>query len=205
MSRPLIAILRGITPAEAVPVAHALVGVGIDRIEVPLNSPEAINSISAIVESVAREAQVGAGTVITSDEVMQVHRAGGQFIVSPNTDVDVIRATKAVRMQSIPGVLTPSECFAAIAAGADALKFFPASLLGADGLKAIHAVLPQGTPKFVVGGVDAANLRQWMLAGADGFGLGTSIYTPGSSLSDTVIKAGEIVAAYDSACVDNES
>lgn len=197
MSRPLIAILRGIAPGEAVPVAYALVEAGIDRIEVPLNSPAPYDSIAAIVAGVGERARIGAGTVTTVDQVMDVQRAGGRFIVSPNTDVGVIHATKAAGMQSIPGVLTPTECLEAIAAGADALKFFPSCVLGIDGLKAIRAVLPQGTRLFVVGGVDRENIGRWLGAGADGIGLGSSLYTPGRNIDDISRSACEIVAVYD--------
>lgn len=200
MSRPLIAILRGITPAEAAPVANTLLEAGIERIEVPLNSPAPFDSISAIVASVGQDARVGAGTVTTADEVSEVRRAGGHFIVSPNVDVRVVHATKKAQMQSIPGVLTPTECFEAIAAGADGLKFFPSCVLGVAGLMAIRAVLPRRTQIFMVGGVDDRNIGQWLDAGADGFGLGTSLYTPGRNINDISKSACRIVASYDAVC-----
>ncbi len=201
MSRPLIAILRGITPADAVPIANALVEAGIDRMEVPLNSPEPYDSISAIAASVGHRVLVGAGTVLTVEEVTAVRQAGGQFIVSPNSDTQVIRATKKAEMQSIPGVLTPTECFAALAAGADGLKLFPSFVLGVDGLKALRAVLPPTTRLFMVGGVDHENISDWLKAGADGFGFGTSIFTPGITVDELRERAAKIVRVYDQATI----
>ncbi len=200
MSRPLIAILRGIKPLEAVPVAEALIDAGIDRIEVTLNSPTPYDSISAIVASVGKKALIGAGTVTSLSEVGEVQRAGGQFIVSPNMDASVIWATKQAGMKSFPGVLTPTECFAAMAAGADGLKFFPSSVLGIDGLKAIRAVLPQDVQIFMVGGIYPENIAKWLHAGADGFGLGTSLYKPGDDINSVSSSARNMVTAYDEAC-----
>ena len=199
MSRPLIAILRGITPAEAAPVAAALIEAGIDRIEVPLNSPDPLDSIAVMVQSFGQNALIGAGTVLTRQDVAHVAGVGGRLIVSPNFDAEVIAATKAARMQSFPGVLTPSECFAALKAGADGLKVFPSHLMGIDGLKALRAVLPIGTQVYMVGGVGPKNFADWIAASADGFGLGTGIYTPGLSVADVAARAAEIVAAYDEA------
>lgn len=195
--RNLIAILRGITPAEAIPVARALVDAGISRIEVPLNSPQPMTSIVAMVDKLGAVAQVGAGTVLTVDQVQDVKDAGGRLIVSPNCDPDVIRATKKLGMQSWPGVMTPSECFAALKAGADGLKLFPGSLLGPDGLKAIRAVLPKGTQVYAVGGAGPQNFEAWVNAGADGFGIGTALYTPGLAVDEVAARAAQIVAAYD--------
>jgi 2-dehydro-3-deoxyphosphogalactonate aldolase len=201
VSRPLIAILRGITPADAVPMANALVEAGIERMEVPLNSPEPYDSISAIAASVGDRVLVGAGTVLTVEEVTAVRKAGGQFIVSPNSDPRVIRATKKSEMQSIPGVLTPTECFAALAAGADGLKLFPSFVLGLDGLKALRAVLPPDTSVFMVGGVDHENISDWLKAGADGFGFGTAIFTPGITVDELRERAAKIVRVYDQATI----
>jgi len=196
---PLIAILRGVTTDEAPAMAKALVDAGITQIEVPLNSPTPFASITAMKTAVGDSAIIGAGTVLSTDDVGRVRDAGGELIVSPNCDQRVIMATKAAGMASWPGVMTPTECFSALKAGADGLKIFPASLIGPDGIKAIRAVLPSGTLVYAVGGAGADNFRLWMDATADGFGIGSALFKPGFSVADVADRAKGMVAAYKAA------
>ncbi|MEJ6478198.1 MAG: 2-dehydro-3-deoxy-6-phosphogalactonate aldolase [Octadecabacter sp.] len=199
MTRNIIAILRGITPPEAAAAASALIDAGITKIEVPLNSPDPFDSIKSMADAHGHHALIGAGTVLSTDDVGRVARAGGKLIVSPNTDPRVIVATKTAGLQSWPGVMTPTECFAALKNGADGLKIFPGSLLGTDGLRAIRAVLPTGTQVYAVGGAGPENFADWFAASADGFGIGSALYKPGMTVADIAARARDIVAAYDAA------
>ncbi len=199
MSRPIIAILRGLRPDEAVPVGQALLEAGIDRIEVPLNSPDPLESIRILSATFGGRALIGAGTVLTPEQAEAVAAAGGRLIVSPNCDVDVISKSVALNMQSWPGVYTPTEAFAALRAGATGLKLFPGILAGPTGLAALRPVLPDGTLVFAVGGAGPDNFRDWIRAGADGFGIGSALFKPGMSVTEIADRAGKIVAAYDEA------
>ena len=197
MSRPLIAILRGIDRREAAEVAGALIDAGIDRIEVPLNSPSPFDSIERMVEAHGENALIGAGTVLSPEQVAHVYRVGGRLVVSPNAHEATIKATKTLGMQSFPGVLTPTECFDALRWGADGLKVFPAFQMGQEGLKALRAVLPAETQVYMVGGVGPENFGDWLKAGANGFGLGSFLYKPGDTAAEIGAKARDIVAAWD--------
>lgn len=197
MSRNIIAILRGITPAECSDVCDVLISSGIDKIEVPLNSPDPFESISIMVKLYGQDATIGAGTVLQVDQVRQLYYLGAAMVVSPDCNTDVITMTKDFGMASYPGCFTASECFSAIRAGADGLKLFPSFVLGTKGLSALRAVLPDEIPVFVVGGVDASNFADWRKAGALGFGIGTALYAPGSKLSDIKKSANDIVKSYD--------
>ena len=197
MSRNIIAILRGITPAECSDVCDVLISSGIDKIEVPLNSPDPFESISIMVKLYGQDATIGAGTVLQVDQVRQLYYLGAAMVVSPDCNTDVITTTKDFGLASYPGCFTASECFSAIRAGADGLKLFPSFVLGTKGLSALRAVLPDEIPVFVVGGVDASNFADWRKAGALGFGIGTALYAPGSKLSDIKKSANDIVKSYD--------
>ncbi len=199
MKRNLIAILRGVRPDEVVAVAGAILEAGIDTIEVPLNSPDPFSSIRLLVEKFGNTATIGAGTVLAIQDVDRLAEIGARLVVSPNCDAGIVRRTKQHGMISLPGVLTPSECYVALDAGADGLKFFPASVIGPSGIAAVRAVLPSDTRIFAVGGVgaDAAGLSRWRESGATGFGIGSAIYKVGSSVNDVADAAVKIVRAYD--------
>lgn len=193
---PLIAILRGLEPEEAVAVGEAIVAAGFVCLEVPLNSPRPLESIRRLRDALDGRALVGAGTVLSPDAAEGVADAGGQLIISPNTNPAVIRAAKALGLLSIPGFFTPSEAFTALEAGADALKLFPAEVAGQAGLKAVRAVLPAETRVYAVGGVDPASVAGWRSAGASGFGIGSAIFKPGRSAKDVGNSATAFVDAW---------
>jgi 2-dehydro-3-deoxyphosphogalactonate aldolase len=197
MTRNIIAILRGVTPSEAVAVTGALIDAGISKIEVPLNSPDPLRSIERMATTYGANAIIGAGTVLTPSDVRNVKDAGGVLIVSPDTNAEVITTTKSLGLLSYPGVMTPTECFAALRHGADGLKIFPGSLLGPDGLRAIRAVLPSNTEVLAVGGAGPDNFADWAAAGANGFGIGTAIYRPGDTADTVAKRASAIVNRYD--------
>jgi 2-dehydro-3-deoxyphosphogalactonate aldolase len=186
---PLVAIIRGVTPADAEAIGDALVAGGIRIIEVPLNSPDPLESIRRLATRLGDQALIGAGTVLDPGQVREVEQAGGRLIVSPNTDTAVIGAAAAAGLVSSPGYFTPSEAFAAIKAGAHALKLFPAEGASPQVIKAQKAVLPKAVPLLVVGGVTPDNMQPWLDAGADGFGLGSGLYKPGQSPDETAAKA----------------
>ena len=191
---PLIAIVRGMSPDEAEAIGEAIQQSGIRIIEVPLNSPDPLVSIERLAKTFGDSMLVGAGTVLSVDQVARVRDAGGRIIVSPNTNADVIAASADAGLVSSPGYFTPSEAFAAIGAGATALKLFPAEAATPSVLKAHLAVLPREVPLMVVGGVKPDNMRSWLDAGAAGFGLGSGLYKPGQSATETLEKARAYVA-----------
>lgn len=196
---PLVAILRGIRPDEAEATLEALVASGIGLIEVPLNSPDPLQSIAIMVRQAGGRARIGAGTVLTVEAVKAVAEVGGTLIVSPNCDDAVIGATKAAGLDSYPGVFTATEALGAIRAGADALKFFPADVLGPGGIKGISAVLPKDMPLLAVGGIEAGNIDEYLKAGVAGFGIGSSLYKPGLSPGEVGARAKAMLAAWRSA------
>lgn len=195
--RPIIAILRGIEPDQAADAAKILMDAGLSMLEVPLNSSRALESIEAMAKVASPDVIIGAGTVLSVEDVSEVANAGGKLIVSPDCNRDVIAVTKNWGLLSWPGVMTPTEAFAAIRAGADGLKLFPGSLVGPHGLKAMKAVLPPNIPVYAVGGAGPDNFAQWLSSGADGFGLGTSLFKPGMGLAEIKQNAENVIAAFD--------
>ena len=182
---PWVAILRGITPQEIRPIAQVLIEQGVQCIEVPMNSPQALESMAILAQQVPSSVLVGAGTVTYVEQVEAVARAGGRLVVMPHTDEAIIHAAKAQQMYCVPGFATATEAFSAIRAGADALKFFPAQVRT---LRALKAILPPTMPVLAVGGVSPATMADFLAAGASGFGLGSGIYQPGDRPSDVLRK-----------------
>lgn len=193
---PFVAILRGISPSEIRGVAEALLVAGVRIIEVPLNSPDALESVRLLRSVVGEFGVVGAGTVLSADEVDQVADAGGQLVVSPNLNKAVIEATKRRGLLSLPGVATVSEAFSALSAGADALKLFPATQVGPAGVKSWRSVLPLGTKLIAVGGVNLDNVRAWRDAGCTAVGLGEALYVPGRKVEDIGLVAGKVLRQW---------
>jgi len=191
---PLVAILRGLQPAEALPMGQALVSAGWTMIEVPLNSPQPLDSITALARAFP-QALVGAGTVLTSADVRKVQAAGGQLIVSPNFNAAVVHEAVRLGMVCLPGVMTASEAFAALEAGAHGLKLFPGEMITPAVVKALRAVLPAGTVVLPVGGVNPGNMGAYLAAGADGFGMGSALFRPGMGVEKVAGNAARLVAA----------
>ncbi len=189
----LVAILRGVQPEEVIDIASSLIDAGITMIEVPLNSPRPYQSIEKLASRFGENALLGAGTVLSEEQVNSVSDAGGKFIVSPNSNPAVIRRTKEAGLVSMPGFATATEAFSALTAGADALKLFPAGAQGAATLKALKAVLPPEAPVLAVGGVDTENMEMFVKAGADGFGLGSDLYKPGATATDVAATAARYI------------
>lgn len=198
---PLVAILRGLNPAEAVDVAKVLHAAGFRALEVPLNRPGAIEAIASIVKLDLPDTLVGGGTMLTVEHVEAVHAAGGRLLVSPNCVPAVIRRANDLGMYCAPGVATPTEAFAALDAGAHALKIFPAESVGHGGIKALKSVLPAGTPVWPVGGVSPETMAAWVKAGATGFGIGGNLYTPGVTLEQLAERAAAFVSTWRSLAV----
>ena len=193
---PLVAILRGLRPEEAVEIAQALFDAGFRLIEIPLNSPEPFDSIAAVRKALPAEALVGAGTVTTRADVARLDGIGADLVVMPHSDTEVIAAAKAAGMICIPGIATPTEAYAALNAGADALKVFPAELVGAAAVKAIRTILPAGTRLFPVGGIAPNTMEPFRSAGVAGFGLGSALYKPGDTVETVADKAARFVSAW---------
>lgn len=193
---PLVAILRGVKPEEAEAVGDALIEAGFKIVEVPLNSPDPFKSIELIAKRLGERAIVGAGTVLKVGDVETLASVGGQICISPNTNVEVIKKAKELGLISFPAFFTPTEAFAAIDAGADAIKLFPAELAGPKGLKAMNAVIPRTTPVFPVGGIEPTNMGEYLSVGARGFGIGSSVYKPGDTAEIVYEKARAFVTAW---------
>jgi len=192
---PLIAILRGVRPDEVVAIGEELVAAGFTLIEVPMNSPDPLDSVARLVAALGDRAMIGAGTVLTVDQVAAMRDAGGRMVISPNTNIDVIRASAAAGLVSLPGIATPSEAFAALGAGATALKLFPAEAVSPTVLKAMRAILPSDLRVLPVGGIVPEGMAAWRQAGAAGFGLGSALYKPGMTAGEVGARARAFIAA----------
>lgn len=192
---PLVAILRGVRPDEVVAIGEELVAAGFTLIEVPMNSPDPLDSVARLVAALGARAMIGAGTVLTPAQVDSVREAGGRMVISPNMNADVIRASVAAGMVSLPGIATPTEALAALDAGATALKLFPAEAASPAVLKAMRAILPRETRVLPVGGIVPDGMDPWREAGAAGFGLGSALYKPGLSADAVGANARAFVAA----------
>lgn len=192
----LIAILRGVRPDEVLDIAEGIVAAGFSAIEVPLNSPDPLTSIAALIEKFGDKVDIGAGTVLTADQVRDCAQAGARIIVAPNTDSEVISTAVELGLTPYPGAATPTEAFAAVKAGATKVKLFPSSAVGINGMKAWSEVLPAGTELFPVGGVGADNAAEWRNAGAAGLGLGSSLYRRGDRPDDVRVRAEAIASAW---------
>lgn len=192
---PLVAILRGVEPEQAEMVGEALIEAGLRIIEVPLNSPRPAESIRRLQSAFGEKAVIGAGTVLTRDDVAAVAAAGGRLIVSPHFDADVVRGAIERGLTPLPGVVTPSELFAARALGARAVKLFPAEMIGPQAVKALRAVVPRDQMLLPVGGITPENIPAYCEAGANGFGIGSALYAPGRSVAEVAERARVFVAA----------
>lgn len=190
----VVAILRGITPGEALAVGKALYAAGIHDVEVPLNSPDPLSSISALRSGLPPDCRVGAGTVLRASDVRACHASGAQLIVSPNTDPRVISATLELGMESVPGASTPTEAFTAIEAGATSVKVFPGEVVRPAGLRAWRAVLPERVALLAVGGVSIGTIPDWLAAGAAGMGIGSTLYRPGRPAAEVAAVASQVIA-----------
>ena len=196
-SCPLIAILRGVRPDEVVAIGEELVAAGFTLIEVPMNSPDPLDSVARLVAALGDRAMIGAGTVLTVDQVAAMRDAGGRMVISPNTNIDVIRASADAGLASLPGIATPSEALAALDAGATALKLFPAEAASPTILKAMRAILPSDLRVLPVGGIVPEGMAPWRQAGAAGFGLGSALYKPGMAAGEVGARARAFVTALE--------
>lgn len=197
LKRSLVAILRGLKPDETAEAVTVLVEAGFEAIEIPLNSPDPFQSIRIAVDTAPQSCLIGAGTVLTTDDVDRLADVGGRLMVSPNVDVEVIRRAGSHSMVTMPGVLSPTEALSAVKAGASGLKFFPASVLGPSGIAAIKSVLPPQTEIGAVGGVSHREFADYRAVGVRTFGLGSSLYKPGMNSDDIAERARSTIATYD--------